>query len=159
MRTRAYVFAAGVALSAVVACSDDDGADEAASSTTESPEASVAGSFGDTSDDPFCASGDVLSGDIGTVEPDDDSPDALREQFAEAGQAIAEAEAEAPEEIKAAVATLARGYEDFFAALEAADFDFAQLSESALTALDSPELQAAGEQLDAYRADACDADG
>jgi hypothetical protein len=50
---------------------------------------------------------------------------------------------------------LAEGYEEFLVALEAADYDFTQLSLSALTALDSPEMDAASERLDAYRIEAC----
>lgn len=153
MSFRVYAAAAIVVLSTVAACSGDDDPDQAASSTTTSSEVST----NEASDNPFCASDEALSGDLGEIDPGDGSSDALREEFAEAGAAIAQAEADAPEEIKAAVATLARGYEDFFAALEEVDFDLTQLSESALTALDSPELQAATEQIDAYQADVCGA--
>lgn len=140
----------------VAACGGGDDADETAAPTTPSTGASsVTTPAAESAADPFCASVDVLSGDLGVVGPEDGDPDRLREQFAQAGEAIALAEADAPEELGAAVATLADGYRDFLAELEAVDFDFTQLSGSASAALDSPDLRAAGEQVEAYRVAAC----
>lgn len=151
-------------LLALTACSsDDDDAAQSPSTTEVAADGSTAptdgATDGATADDPFCSSGDVLDEDLGAVDPGTGSPDELRAQFAEAAEAVAEAEAEAPEPIRAAVATLARGFEAFVAALEEADFDFTQLSPSALTALDTPDLQAATEEIDAYQVGVCGASG
>lgn len=143
-----------VAVLALSGCNGDDGQDQALPSTsspspqagTEPPEEPV---------DPFCAPADALGEGLGDLAPTDGDPGEIREQFTRAREAVAQAEAEAPEEIRADVAVLADGYEDFFAALEAADFDITQLSLSALTALDTPEMEAASERVDAYRLDTC----
>lgn len=140
-----------VALVAATACNGDDDPDQALPSSTSSPAATEAAE----PVDPFCAPADALGETFDDIAPADGDPAALREQLTQAREAIAQTEAEAPEEIRPDVAVLADGYDDFLAALEAVDFDFEQLPLSAVVALDSPELQVAGERLDAYQADVC----
>ena len=152
---RAAAAGIAVAVLALSGCSGDGGQDQALPSTTSSPEVNAGTEPPEEPVDPFCAPADALGEGLGDLAPTDGDPDQIREQFTLAREAVAEAEAEAPEEIRPDVAVLADGYEDFFEALEAADFDITQLSLSALTALDTPEMQAASERIDAYRVEAC----
>jgi hypothetical protein len=92
---------------------------------------------------------------VGAIPPTELDPADLREQFTEALDAVEQTEAEAPEEIRADVAVLADGYEEFYNALEAADFDITDLSLEDLTVLDTAEMTAASERVDAYSADVC----
>ncbi len=145
----AWIRIAVVATVLVLAgCSDD----EAASPSTSAP---VATGAPDVPDDPFCAPAEALGEGFDEIAPGGDNTDALREQFAQAREAIEQAQAEAPAEVQDDIAVLAAGYEEFISALEAVDYDFEQISLSALTALDTPEMEAASQRLDAYRSEVC----
>lgn len=152
MVTRGRVLLALAALAALAGCNGDDDQDQALPSSTSSPPTTEATQ---APVDPFCAPADALGEGFADLAPSGRDSSALEEQFAQSREAIAEFEAEAPEEIQADVAVLVEGYEDFLAALEAADYDFTQLSPSALIAIDSPEMQAASENIDAYLAERC----
>ena len=154
MMGRASATVVLAALLVLLGCSGDDDRDEVAPATTSSSGAGVGTEEPEEAANPFCAPSQALNS-IGDVPPLESDPAALREQFTEARDAVAEAEAEAPEEIRADVAVLADGYDQFYEALEAADFDITHLDLADLMVLDSPEMQAASERLDAYRAEAC----
>lgn len=139
------------ALLVLSACSGEEDQDEALPSSTSALGGSTAPAEPANA---FCAPADAL-GDVGAIPPTGPDPADLREQFTEALDTVERAEAEAPEEIRADVAVLADGYEEFYNALEAADFDITHLSFEDLAVLDTAEMTAASERVDAYRADFC----
>lgn len=149
--SRIRVVAVVVGLVALSACSGGDDQEQASPSSTSS--LAEDGRPGESTN-PFCAPADALGAE-GLISPTDPDPAKLQEQFTRAREAVEQARAEAPEEVRADVALLADGYEEFYRALEAADFDITHLSLSDLTVLDSPEMEAASLRLDAYRAQNC----
>jgi hypothetical protein len=149
--SRIRAIAVAAALLALSACSGEEDQDEALPPSTSALGGSNAPAEPANA---FCAPADAL-GDVGAIPPTELDPADLREQFTEALDAVEQTEAEAPEEIRADVAVLADGYEEFYNALEAADFDITDLSLEDFTVLDTAEMTAASERVDAYRADVC----
>jgi hypothetical protein len=80
-------------------------------------------------------------------ELDITDPDSVESAFEEVVDLIEEAADSAPDEIEDDVQILADQFETFFDELEEADFNFAEIDQ---TALDSPEADAASERIDEF---------
>lgn len=65
---------------------------------------------------------------------------------------------QAPDELSDSVQTLLAAQDQVLAALEKVDFDVTKLSPEDMSAVESPEVEAAGKKLDAYVTDTCGID-
>ena len=121
--------------------------------TTVAPTTTVAAPAGNPSDD-FCEFIVGYSEDA-DFNPIGLNPEELENLFTTNVDAINEAVQLAPSEIKTDVEMFADAYSGFVGLLAEYDFNFLALSDAALddprmTALDDPELQAAGDRIEAY---------
>lgn len=123
----------------------------AAATTTTPP------SFSGEENERFCAKVRTADEHVKRIEQAA-SPDALRDQFTLAADAVQSMVDVAPEEIEADVRVLARVYEDTVDALSNAGWDPSRYTTEARK-LATPEVRAAGDRLGAYERAACGTGG
>ena len=99
---------------------------------------------------PFCEHALGFNEQNARVGPELPNPQQLRTTFEQAAKTIEDAERVAPAEVKADVEVLASTFRQFVTALEQVNFDFTKLPPAQIATLQSSEVTAAGERLDAY---------
>lgn len=142
------VLAATLLLSA---CNGDD--DESSSATSTTARAQSATTL---ADNPYCQTLQRFNERYARVDPSMADPSMFKTAMEDAVAAAKEAEANAPDAIKADLATLNAGLQELFELFQRADFDVTKLNISELDRLQStPQLDAASQRVEDYTRDNC----
>lgn len=118
--------------------------------TTEASTTLVAGPGGQ-----FCDLVRSYNDKIVSLAPSLGDPEALRGLLVDAGPVIDRARQIAPPEVAADVSLLAESSRRLLARLQAVDFDFTKLPPEAVQSLQTPEVAAASQRLQAYTRSVC----
>ncbi len=146
-----FVSAALAATVLLSSCTGDD--DEASSATSTTTEAQPATTL---ADDPYCQTLQRFNQRYGQINPSMADPARFKTAMEDAVASAKEAEANAPQAIKADLATLNAGLQDLFALFQSANFDVTKLNVNDLDQLQaSPQLEEASLRVEAYTRDNC----
>jgi hypothetical protein len=133
------------------ACSSDD--DDSSSATTTTTEARPATTL---ADDPYCQTLQRFNERYARVDPSLADPARFKTAMEDALASAQEAQANAPQAIKADLATLNAGLQDLFELFQGVGFDVTKLNISDLDRLQSsPQLEEASQRVEAYTRDNC----
>ncbi|HVM01542.1 MAG TPA: hypothetical protein VM263_02645 [Acidimicrobiales bacterium] len=148
------LLAAAVVAVALAACTGGNGNDgDRATPTT--PVATTAPSGARPGENPFCDFVRGFTERFGRIDLSLTDPARFRAAMEEASTSIRDAQASAPEAVRADVATLNTYFQRFLGALQQANFDLSRLPPGSLQQLQAPEFAAASARLDAYARDNC----
>ncbi|MDQ4133728.1 MAG: hypothetical protein M3179_11110 [Actinomycetota bacterium] len=132
-------------------CSGDD--DESSSPTSTTAAAQTATTL---TDSPYCQTLQRFNERYGRVDPSLADPARFKTAMEDALASAKEAEASAPQAIKADLATLNAGLQDLFDLFQGVGFDVTKLNVSDLDRLQgTPQLEAASQRVEAYTRDNC----
>ncbi len=146
---RARFIAAVMAAVCLLGASCSDGDDEpSASPTTASGTATARGGAGGS--DGFCTFVRDFTSRFGRVDISLSDPQRLRTTMEDAAGAIANAQSNAPEAVRADVATLNTYFQRFVTSLRQVNFDLTRLPRTAVEDLQNPEFTSASDRLDEY---------
>ena len=145
------LLAAAVVAVALAACTGGNGNDGGRATATTAPATTAPSGPGDT----FCDFLGSFNDRFGRIDLGLTEPARFRAAMEEAATSIRDAQASAPDAIRADVATLNTYFQRFLSALQQANFDFTRLPPGSLQQLQAPEFAAASARLDAYARDNC----
>lgn len=107
------------------------------------------------SNDPYCVFLRGYNDRFNRIDLGATDPQAFQRVMQEAAAAAKEAEATAPPAIRSDVVTLNRAFERLLGALQQINFDMTKATPALLQELQTPELLAAGQRIDAYTRQNC----
>ena len=128
---------------------------KSSSGTTATTAAGAATTVAVRSGDPVCDSLRSYNDRFRRVNLGLSNPQELRAAMQEAGAAIADAQGRAPDAIKSDLAVLRGAFQQLVSTLEQADYDLSKLSLTQVQQLQTPEVTAAGRNVDTYLREHC----
>ena len=149
MTLRRWAAAALLGAILLTGCSSDKKKDESASPATTAA-AAAPSTTRRIIGGPFCEFALTFNGRYAQISPSLADPQQLRAAFEQAAKAIDDAEQIAPAEVRPDVRVLATQFRDLVVILQQANYDFSKVPQASIQRLQSPEVQAAGQRLDAY---------
>lgn len=106
----------------------------------------------------FCKDLADYINDVSASDIDVTDPDAYKQAIEESTKQGKEVLSNAPDELSGAVETILDAQDELIAALKKVDYDYTKLSPDAFDAMSSPDVQDAGDEVDAYITDTCGID-
>ena len=140
-------------MTALVACSGDD-SDAAPSSTAPAEVTTAVPTFTGDPDSEFCTL--LRQVDLGTLTAEGGEDGSIEGAFAQLIDLFLDAEEVAPPEIRPDLAFLGQGIFLLDQSLFAVGYDFDQLPDDVVRAVNDPAFTEAGDRITAYRTQVCE---